>query len=57
MSAASCTESDASIAYPVERHDITSDWSPKIESACVAMARAVGAANGDGLFDVSDLLG
>ena len=28
------------MAKPVARHAITSEWSPKIESACVAMVRA-----------------
>ena len=41
MSATSCTEFDASIAQPVERQAITSVWSPKIDSACVASVRAV----------------
>ena len=40
-SAASCTEFDESIAHPVDRHAITSEWSPKIDNACVAMVRAV----------------
>ena len=40
-SAASCTELERSMAYPVVRQAITSEWSPKIESACVATARAV----------------
>ncbi len=31
---------EARMAYPVLRQAMTSDWSPKIESACVAMARA-----------------
>src|SRR5439155_26540368 len=34
------TEADAGMANPVGRHAITSEWSPKIESAWVAMARA-----------------
>ena len=38
---ASCTEFDESMAQPVDRAAMTSLWSPKIESACVAMARAV----------------
>ena len=36
----SCTEADASMANPVGRHAITSEWSPKIESAWVATVRA-----------------
>ena len=36
----SCTEVAASIANPTMRALITSEWSPKIESACVAIARA-----------------
>ena len=39
-SCASCTEFDASSANPVGRHAMTSEWSPKIESACVATVRA-----------------
>ena len=39
-SCASCTEPDASSAKPVCRQAITSEWSPKIESACVASVRA-----------------
>ncbi len=39
-SCASCTEAEASMANPVCRHAITSEWSPKIESACVATVRA-----------------
>ena len=39
-SCASCTELDASIANPVPRQAMTSEWSPKIESACVASVRA-----------------
>ncbi len=39
-SCASCTEAEASIAHPVVRAAITSEWSPKIESACVATLRA-----------------
>ncbi len=35
-----CTELDASIAKPVARVAITSLWSPKMESACAASARA-----------------
>ena len=37
---ASCTELAASIAQPVVRACITSEWSPKIDSACVAIVRA-----------------
>ena len=37
---ASCTEAEASIAHPVVRACITSLWSPKMESACVATVRA-----------------
>ena len=40
-SATSCTEFEASIAQPVARQAITSEWSPKIDSACVASVRAV----------------
>ena len=40
-SATSCTEFEASMAQPVERHAMTSEWSPKMESACVARVRAV----------------
>ena len=39
-SCASCTSEEQSIAKPVPRAAITSLWSPKIESACVASARA-----------------
>ncbi len=39
-SCASCTEFEASRAKPVARVDITSEWSPKIDSAWVASARA-----------------
>ncbi len=39
-SCASCTELEASSAKPVPRVAITSEWSPKIDSACVATARA-----------------
>ena len=35
------TLSEESIAKPVMRQDITSEWSPKMLSACVASARAV----------------
>ncbi len=37
---ASCTEPEQSIANPVCRHAMTSEWSPKIDSACVATVRA-----------------
>ena len=40
MSPASWTEAEASIANPVARVAMTSLWSPKIDSACVASARA-----------------
>ena len=36
----SCTEFDESIANPVARAAITSLWSPNIDSACAASARA-----------------
>ena len=39
-SCASCTEAEASIATPVCLQAMTSEWSPKIESACVATVRA-----------------
>ncbi len=39
-SCASCTVDEARSAKPVPRAAITSLWSPKIESACVAIARA-----------------
>jgi hypothetical protein len=39
-SCASCTEPEQSIAKPIWRHAITSEWSPKIDSACVASVRA-----------------
>ena len=39
-SCASCTLSDASTAQPVERAAITSEWSPKMLRAWVAIARA-----------------
>ncbi len=39
-SCASCTELDASIAKPVVRAAMTSEWSPKIDNAWVAMDRA-----------------
>lgn len=37
---ASCTEAEHSIAQPVVRAAITSEWSPKMESAWVATVRA-----------------
>ena len=40
MSCASCAELEQSIAQPVIRAAMTSEWSPKIESACAATARA-----------------
>jgi hypothetical protein len=40
MSCASCTLHEASSAKPVVRAAITSLWSPKIDSACVANVRA-----------------
>ena len=40
MSWASWTEPEASIAKPVWRQAITSWWSPKMERACDASARA-----------------
>ena len=40
-SPASCTELDASIAYPVDLQAMTSEWSPNMDSACVAMDLAV----------------
>ena len=36
----SCTEDSANIAQPVARAAITSWWSPKIDNACAAIARA-----------------
>jgi len=39
-SCASCTDPEASRAKPVWRQAITSEWSPKMESACVASVRA-----------------
>ncbi len=39
-SCASCTEDAASIAQPVMRAVITSEWSPKMLRACVATVRA-----------------
>ena len=41
MSCASCTEFEQSSANPVWRQAITSEWSPKIDSAWVASVRAV----------------
>jgi hypothetical protein len=38
---ASWTEFDESIANPVVRQNITSEWSPKIERAWVATVRAL----------------
>jgi len=40
MSCASCTLAAASSAKPVVRAAMTSLWSPKIDSACVASVRA-----------------
>ncbi len=40
MSMTSCTELEESMPKPVERAAITSLWSPKIERACAASARA-----------------
>ncbi len=40
-SIASWTELDASMAKPVWRHAITSEWSPNMLSACAASARAL----------------
>ena len=40
-SCASCTVFEQSIAMPVCRQAMTSEWSPKIDSACVAIVRAV----------------
>ena len=40
MSIVSWTEAAASMAQPVERVDITSEWSPKIDSAWQARERA-----------------
>ena len=37
---ASCTDEEARNPNPVERAAMTSLWSPKIESACVATVRA-----------------
>src|SRR5512140_3274420 len=39
-SCASCTEPEASWAKPIWRQAITSEWSPKIESACAATVGA-----------------
>jgi hypothetical protein len=39
-SCASCTELEQSWAKPVARVAMTSEWSPKIESACAAIERA-----------------
>ena len=39
-SCASWTEPAASMAKPVDRQVMTSDWSPKIDRACVATVRA-----------------
>ena len=39
-SCASCTDAADNIAHPVARACITSLWSPKIDSACVAIVRA-----------------
>ena len=40
-SIASCTLAELSMAKPVVRASMTSLWSPKIDSACVASVRAV----------------
>ena len=40
-SIASCTLAELSMAKPVVRASMTSLWSPKMESACVASVRAV----------------
>jgi len=37
---ASCTVVAPSMAHPVPRHSMTSEWSPKIDNAWVARARA-----------------
>ena len=37
---AACTLPAASMAHPVPRVCLTSEWSPKIDSACVATVRA-----------------
>ncbi len=39
-SCASCTDAALSIAKPVVRHAMTSEWSPKMDNAWVAMVRA-----------------
>ncbi len=39
-SCASCTDPEESRAKPVCRHAMTSEWSPKIDSAWVAIVRA-----------------
>ena len=39
-SCASCTDPEAKRAKPIWRQAMTSEWSPKIESACVATVRA-----------------
>ena len=39
-SCASCTDEAQSSAMPVCRHAITSEWSPKIDRAWVAIQRA-----------------
>jgi hypothetical protein len=41
LSIVSCTEPEASSANPVARAAITSLWSPKMLSACVATVRAL----------------
>ena len=40
MSCASWTDEEARSASPFGRQDMTSEWSPKIESACVASVLA-----------------
>ena len=40
MSMASCTDPDASMAKPVARVAMTSEWSPKMDSAWAARERA-----------------
>ena len=40
-SCASWTDAEQSMANPVWRQAMTSEWSPKIDRACVARARAV----------------
>ncbi len=37
----SCTLASASMAKPVWRQAMTSEWSPKMDSACVATVRAL----------------